>query len=132
MAIDSLRSYQDLKVWQRAMELAGVCHELSHRIPTHKSASLGNQMERAAVSVPANIAEGAGRRSRADFLRHLSIANGSLRELETHLMLAERLRLVPDDEIASALAIASETGRLLAGLVRSLRASSRRDPSGRA
>lgn len=89
-------------------------------------------MERAAVSVPANIAEGAGRRSRADFLRHLSIANGSLRELETHLMLAERLRLVPGDEIASALAIASETGRLLAGLLRSLRASSRRDPSGRA
>ena len=129
--MESLRSYQDLKVWQRAIELAGLCHELSHRIPSTRASSLGGQLQRAALSVPANIAEGAGRRSRADFLRHLSIANGSLRETETHLILADRLRLVPADEISAALALASETGRLLAGLVRSLRASSRRDPSGR-
>ena len=120
-AAPPVRSYRDLKVWQRAMELAVECHMLTRRFPRRSSSGLVAQLERAAGSVPANIAEGNGRRTRADYLRHLSIANGSLAELETHMLLAARLGLVSPREIRRVLSTASEVGRLLAGLIRALR-----------
>jgi four helix bundle protein len=120
-AAPPVRSYRDLKVWQRAMELAVECHMLTRRFPRRSSSGLVAQLERAAGSVPANIAEGNGRRTRADYLRHLSIANGSLAELETHMLLAARLGLVSPREMRRVLSTASEVGRLLAGLIRALR-----------
>jgi four helix bundle protein len=113
------------------MDLAALSYEIGRRLPSTAAASLRGQLQRSAVSVPANIAEGAGRRSRADFLRHLSIANGSLKELETHLLLVERLALVSRDEVLAALSLADEVGRMLGGLIRSLRTSTQNDPSGR-
>jgi len=117
----TVRSYRDLKVWQRAMELAAECHAVTRRFPRRSSSGRIAQIGRAAGAVPANIAEGNGRRTRADYLRHLSIANGSLLELETHLLLAARIGLVRPGDLTRLLLIAGEVGRMLAGLIRRLK-----------
>jgi four helix bundle protein len=120
-----IRSYRDLKVWQRLMELAVACHLLTRDFPKRNAIGLVAQIERAAGSVPANIAEGSGRRSRGDYLRFLAIANGSLLELESHLLLAGRLSFVKPPDLTRVLAISSEVGRMLAGLIRKLNTTSR-------
>jgi four helix bundle protein len=84
-------SYQNLKVWQSGMELTKSVYLLSQHFPKHELYGLTNQMRRAAVSVPANIAEGHARDSTKEFLHHISIALGSLAELETLLALAKDL-----------------------------------------
>ena len=103
------------------MQLAAECHTVARKLPREDAGPLRSQMLRAMISVPANIAEGNGRRSRADYLRHLSIANGSLLELETHLQLAVLLRYTRPESIASAMTVSAETGRMLNGLIRKLR-----------
>lgn len=82
---------------------------------------LACQIQRSAVSVPANIAEGHGREHLGDYLHHLSVANGSLMELETHLVLASRLSYVPMKSVEPLLNLSAEVGRMLAGLFRSLK-----------
>jgi four helix bundle protein len=84
-----VQSYRDLIVWQRSMELVGLVYELSRKFPNEELFGLTSQIRRAAVSVPSNIAEGQGRKSTKDFLRHLSISYGSLMETETHGQIAE-------------------------------------------
>lgn len=102
------------------MQLAVRCHLLARSLPRGRAAGMASQIERAAGSVPANIAEGCGRQTRPDYLRHLGTANGSLLELETHVLLAAELKLVPPDRLADILALSAEVGRMLAGLIRSL------------
>lgn len=104
------------------MQLAVRCHVLARSFPRRGSSGLVAQIERAAGSVPANIAEGCGRRTRPDYLRHLAIANGSLLELETHVLLAAELSLVTPDHLAEVTTLSAEVGRLLAGLIRRLNA----------
>ncbi len=118
-----IRSYQDLEVWQRAMELALICYRATEQFPRSETFGLASQLQRAAVSVPANIAEGRGRRSTGDFLRFLSIASGSLAETETHLLLAHRLGYLPEERLQSLLVLTARIGRMLNGLRRSLRCS---------
>ena len=103
------------------MELAVEAHALSKLLARRGARNLASQLERAGASIPANIDEGNGRRSRADYVRHLSIANGSLLELETHVLLAQRLSLLGKSDGSRALSLASEVGRMLAGLIRRLR-----------
>lgn len=117
----SITSYRDLVVWGRAMDLVEVCNKVVLRFPRVEIFELTSQIRRAAVSIPANIAEGHGRRSLGEYLQHLSIANGSLKELETHLLIAGRLNYVNRDEIAAALQDCSEIGRMLSGLIQKLR-----------
>ncbi len=119
----AVKSYRDLIVWQCAVDLAVECEAVSRLLPRSHRASLAMQLRRSAGSVPANIAEGNGRLTRADYLRHLSIANGSLMELETHLRMIERMRLVPAADVLRATELSSRVGRLLNGLIRALRAS---------
>ena len=107
-------SYRDLVVWARAMDLVVVCYKLSKQIPQSEIYGLTSQIRRAAVSIPANIAEGHGRKTLGEYIQHLSIANGSLKELETHLLIASRLHYVRDDEIVPTLEGCSEIGRMLA------------------
>ena len=83
-----IRSYRDLLVWQRAMALAESCYRLTGRLPSRETYGLSSQVRRCAVSVPANIAEGHARLHRGDYIRYLSIARGSLSELETLLVLS--------------------------------------------
>src|SRR5439155_26987516 len=87
----SIRSYRDLLVWQKAMDLVAECYWITTLLPKNETYGLVNQMQRAAVSVPANIAEGHGRDHLGDYLHHLSVTNGSAMELETHRLLLRRL-----------------------------------------
>jgi len=102
------------------MDLADGVLDLADLLQRPQTFGLVDQMRRAAVSIPSNIAEGHGRRSRGDFIRFLSIANGSLRELETHLLLTQRRKLAPSGGLEALLAVADEVGRLLTGLHRRL------------
>jgi four helix bundle protein len=118
--MSTIRSYRDLIAWQKAMDLADGVMDLADVLQRPQTFGLVDQMRRAAVSIPSNIAEGHGRRSRGDYIRFVSIANGSLRELETHLLLVQRRKLAPASALDSLLAIADEVGRLLTGLHRRL------------
>jgi len=114
------KNYTDLILWQKAMGFVEEVYRVSSRFPREEVYGLTAQIRRAAVSIPSNVAEGQGRRSRRDFRRFLRVAHGSLREAETQIVLAERLHyLSPDDRIA-LLRLSSEIGRLLNGLARSL------------
>ena len=113
--------HRDFLVWQKAMELVVMCYEVSRGFPSAEQFGLTSQLRRAAVSIPANIAEGHGRKTTNAFLNHLSIANGSLMELETHLTIAERLGYVTSAGVEPALRLSAEVGRMLNGLRKSLR-----------
>jgi four helix bundle protein len=115
-----LRSYRDLIVWQVGMDLVAESYRLCGRLPRNEIFGLSAQIRRAAVGIPSNIAEGYGRIHRGDYVRFLSIANGSLKELETEVLIAERLGYVTGDQVAGALGLAERVGRLLAALIRRL------------
>jgi len=110
-----------LIVWQKAMDLVTSIYNLTKRFPKDETYGLTNQMRRAAVSIPSNIAEGQGRDSTKEFLHHLSIAYGSLMEVETQILIAENLNYLNKDETKVILNNAAEIGRLINGLSRSLK-----------
>jgi four helix bundle protein len=118
--------YRQLLVWQRAMALAEDVYRLTRLLPKDERFGLMSQMRRAARSVPANIAEGYGRGRTGEYRRFLSIAAGSLLELETDLELVVRTQLVPKHEAQPVREAAAEVGRLLAGLRRRLKGLSSR------
>ncbi len=117
----SLQHYRQLVVWQKAMELVKAIYEVTERFPRHEVYGLTSQIRRAAISVPSNIAEGQGRDSTKEFLHHLSMAYGSLMEVETQVLIAESLTYIDQTDSAKILERTAETGRLINGLVRSLR-----------
>lgn len=98
-----MKSYRELLVWQKAMDLVAESYRVAGSLPRSETYGLKSQIQRAAVSIPANIAEGHGREHLGDYLHHLSIASGSVAELETHFLVAERLSLLAKDEITRAL-----------------------------
>ena len=108
-----IRSYKDLQVWQRGMDLTTLVYQLSSELPQDERFGLVSQMRRAAVSVPANIAEGHQRTSTKDYLRFLSIASGSLAELETLIELASRLYQTKNTFIEELVGKADELGKML-------------------
>ena len=111
-----IRSYKDLQVWQRGMDLTTLVYRLSARLPSDERFGLVSQMRRAAVSVPANIAEGHQRSSTKDYLRFLSIAVGSLAELETLIELTSRLYSNQATSIEELVGQADELGKMLRSL----------------
>ena len=115
-----VRNYQELIVWQKAMDLVEEIYAASKSFPREEVYGLTGQLRRAAVSIPSNIAEGQGRRTTPDFVRHLSISYGSLRELETQTLIAARLLYLTKERCEDILAMAGEVGRLLNGLMSSL------------
>jgi len=116
-----VNSYRDLLVWQRGIDLVECVYQATRSFPRQEVYGLTAQLRRAAVSVPSNIAEGHGRDHLGDYLHHLSIANGSLMELETQVVVARRLGYVTTDLESSLLRDSGEVGRMLAGLSRSLK-----------
>lgn len=116
------QNFRSLKVWQLGMQLAEETYHLSQHFPKHETYGLGSQIQRAAVSIPANIAEGHAMGSTKDFLRFLAIAQGSLAELETHLMLAERIKYADPRVIGSILSRCTEEARMLRSLRKRVRA----------
>ena len=115
----TVRSYRDLEAWQKAMDLVVDCYDVASRLPRTETYGLASQLQRAAISVPANIAEGHGRSHTREFLNHLSIAYGSLMEVETHLHIATRLRYIDDSALDVLLSKSSQIGRMLNGLIQS-------------
>jgi len=115
-----VRNYQELIVWQKAMDLVELIYSSSKIFPRDEIYGLTSQLRRAAVSIPSNIAEGQGRRTTADFLRYLSISYGSLREVETQTLIAARLQYLTKGRSQEILKMAGEVGRLLNGLMSSL------------
>lgn len=102
------------------MDLSAATYELARLLPKEELFALSVQMRRAAVSVPANIAEGYGRNSPGDFIRFLRISQGSLRELETHLLLAVRVGLLAESQVTAALDLCGRVGRMLYRLIESI------------
>ncbi len=115
-----IRSYRDLEVWQVGMELVERVYGLSAEFPAEERFGLTSQIRRAAISIPSNIAEGHGRESTQDFVRFLRIAQGSLKEVETQALLAQRLGQAPDTRVDQVLTLADRLGRMIRGLARSL------------
>jgi four helix bundle protein len=121
----TLQSYRELRVWNRAVDLVELGYGITKKLPADEKYGLTSQIRRAAVSVPANIAEGYGRRRRGDYLQHLSIANGSLKELETHFFICVRLGHLTQADIQPAMELGSEVGKMLGSMIRRL------EPEGR-
>jgi four helix bundle protein len=109
-----------LKVWQEAMLLAERAYVLTARFPKDEVYGMTSQIRRAAVSIAANIAEGHGRENSGSFIQFMRVSQGSLKELETHLILAGRVRLVPVEEVEPMLRQCDELGRMLRSLIRSI------------
>jgi four helix bundle protein len=112
-------TYQDLKVWQLAMEMVFQVDRCTAGFPKQEIYGLTSQMRRSAVSVPSNIAEGKGRFSRKELVHYLFQARGSLLELETQILIGRKLEYLDDFESKRLIALTSEVGRLLNGLVNS-------------
>ena len=102
------------------MDLVVRCYQIAERFSDRERFGLVSQLQRAAVSVPANIAEGHGRKATGAYLNHLSIANGSLAEVETHIFIGVRLGYLQEEDSASVISDIAEVRRMLAGLIRSL------------
>lgn len=118
---EPIRSYRDLRVWQESVRLVEFVYPLARRLPVDERFGLYAQLTRAAISVPANIAEGHGSSHRRVFVNHLSISKGSLMEVETYLVLLVRLGFVPAEEVALVEDQARLVGKLVNALIRSLR-----------
>ncbi|MBI1813872.1 MAG: four helix bundle protein [Deltaproteobacteria bacterium] len=114
------RGFRELLVWRQAMDLARDCYFLTKSFPKEELYGLTSQIRRAAVSVPANIAEGNGRGTRKDYVSFLRIAQGSLRELETYLILIVEIGLVRQEAVAPLSAQVNSVARLLNRLIQSL------------
>ena len=116
----NVRSFRDLRIWQLGMDLAVKSYELSRKLPRDEMFGLISQIRRSAASVPANVAEGHGRESTPSFVQFLRVAQGSLKELETHLVLAERVGLVGRPDIADLVERCDRLGRMIRSLIRTL------------
>lgn len=114
-------SYRDLRVWQRAMELVFGVYDVTRSFPKDELYGLVSQMRRAAVSVPSNIAEGKGRLTDRDRAHFYSQARGSLLELETQILIAQRLEYMFEARAKSLIETAAELGRMLNGLIERIR-----------
>ena len=112
--------YSDLKVWQKSMDLAVAVYESVKLLPREELYGLSDQMRRAVVSIPSNIAEGHQRSATKDYIRFLYIAKGSLGELETQIILGERLGYFEKAKTRQLYSRCEEVGRMLSGLINSL------------
>ena len=116
-----MANYRELTVWQKSMQLVEEIYRIVRLLPKEETYGLSDQMRRAAVSIPSNIAEGHGRDSRNEFVHFLSIAQGSRAELETQLEICSRLGYAADQQLKSALALSEEVEKMLYALIRKLR-----------
>jgi four helix bundle protein len=119
--MNMIKGYQDLLVWQRSMDLVESIYRFSKYLPTEEKFGLISQMCRAAVSIPSNIAEGFGRQASGEYRHHLSIARGSLLELETQIILSQRLGFLTNDLTIPILNEITELSKMLATIIGKLK-----------
>ena len=118
--MDEVQSYRDLKVWQQGMRLAAECYRLTRSFPKDELFGMTSQIRRAPVSIPANIAEGYGREHAGSYVQFLRIAQGSLKDLETHLLLSSQVEICMEPATEPLLQQADTLGRMLRALIRSI------------
>jgi len=119
-----MNKYEDLKIWIKAMDLVELVYELMKEMPADEIYGLTSQIKRCSVSIPSNIAEGAGRNYQKEFVRFLSIANGSTTELETQLLLVARLKFASEEKIKELLRLCDEIKKMNYALQKSIKKSS--------
>ena len=112
-----MHGYRKLLVWQMAMNLVENIYQVTHEFPADERYGLTSQLRRAAVSVPSNIAEGYSRSHRGDYLRSLSIARGSLSEVQTQLVLAGRLKFVTRTQLNEPWKLSESVGKMLTRMI---------------
>ena len=115
------QSHKGLILWQKALDLAVAVHEVSSTFPRSEVYGLVSQIRRASVSVPSNIAEGSARRSTREFIAFLHIARGSMAEVETQLLLAQRAGYVSDKSLTVLQVRLDEVGRIMNAVIKGLR-----------
>ena len=120
----AIKNFHELIVWQKAMDLTILVYQITKKLPKEEMYSLTNQIRRAAVSIPSNIAEGQARHSIKEFTQYLSIAKGSKAELETQLILCQKIGYLTDSELSEIKHLLTEIGKMLTTLVAKLRKSS--------
>ena len=118
--MESIKDFKDLFLWQRAMDLVVEVYDLIKKLPKEELFALSDQIRRAAISIPSNIAEGQGRNSSKEFIHFLSIAKGSKAELETQLLLCVRINYLKELEIEKAMSLVEEVGKMLHSLQKRL------------
>ena len=126
MQVRTVQDFHELRVWQKAHQLALAVYQVTAKFPREELYGLTSQLRRCTASVPANLAEGCGRSSDADFARFCSIAMGSASELEYHLLLARDLKLIKPNDHVELSQRATELKRMLTVLVQKLKADSRK------
>jgi four helix bundle protein len=114
------KSFRELLVWQKGIQLSVLVYRLSKQFPREETYGLSNQMRRAAVSIPSNIAEGAGRLNTQEYKQYLGIARGSSFELQTQLTIARELGFGDIEQLHEAESICDEIGRMLFGVIQAL------------
>lgn len=115
-----MNNYKELKVWQKAVELSVEVYEITEKFPVKETYTLVSQLRRCATSIPSNIAEGAGRNSEKDFHHFLSIALGSSYELETQLIISNKLKFIDDSVFDDKTNKIYEIEKMIYGLQKSL------------
>jgi four helix bundle protein len=116
----SINSYRDLECWRLGIDIAKQAYALSTTLPREELYGLSSQVRRSASAIPANIAEGHGRESTQDFIRFLRIAQGSVKELETHIIVAVEVGLLEASDATTIQGVCDREGRMLRALIRSL------------
>jgi four helix bundle protein len=119
----TIKCYQDLKVWQVAIDMVADIYKLTEQFPRNESFGLVSQIQRASVSIPSNIAEGHARGSNREFHRFLLIALGSTAELETQLIIAERLNYLEQNAAKAMLERVDKLGKMIRALQKSVKTS---------
>jgi four helix bundle protein len=116
-----MHNYKELKVWQKARELVKFIYKLTSKFPKEEIYSLTSQVRRSVISIPSNIAEGAGHTSRKEFTRFLQIAYASTCELDTQIILSSDLNFVSQDNLNTSSNLIEELQKMLNGLIKSLK-----------
>jgi len=127
-----INSYRELKVWREAMAIARGCYVLTKQFPRDELFGMTSQIRRSAASIAANVAEGHGRENTGSFIQSLRVAQGSLKELETHLLLAEQVEICAVKSTRPILAQCESVGKMLRSLIRALqeKTGSRKESAG--
>lgn len=116
----AVKSYRDLLVWQRSIQLSVAVYRLTSDFPREEVYGLTSQLRRAAISVPSNIAEGYGRGTKGEYKNFLGVARGSALEVQTQLVIAEKLGLVAGERLSEAASLAEESGKMLWAMIRKM------------
>ena len=118
--MSEIKDFKDLIIWQKGMDIAQKCYYITKSFPKEELYGMVQQVRRASPSISANIAEGYGRRSAGDYSRFLNISQGSINELQTHLMLGKRVGLCQEEDITSIISLLQEETRMISSLLKKL------------